>query len=176
MNEATQPREVLKLDGVVRDFGRGHTQLHVLKGSNLTINAGEIVALVGPSGSGKSTLLQIAGLLERPDGGEVYISGEASSKQGDDRRTELRRKHLGFVYQYHHLLPEFSALENIVIRSEEHTSELQSHHDLVCRLLLEKKKFILQHPELLSHNRGSVVTNVSINCSYLNSRRAIKIR
>lgn len=108
-------KAVLKLDGVTRVFGRGHTQLQVLKGANLTINAGEIVALVGPSGSGKSTLLQISGLLEHPDGGEVYISGEASSKLGDDRRTELRRKHLGFVYQYHHLLPEFSALENIAI-------------------------------------------------------------
>lgn len=110
-----QVKPVLSLDGVVRVFGRGHTQLHVLKGADLTIGTGEIVALVGPSGSGKSTLLQIAGLLEKPDGGEVYISGEASSKLGDDRRTELRRKHLGFVYQYHHLLPEFSALENIAI-------------------------------------------------------------
>ena len=108
-------KAVLSLDGVVRDFGRGHTQLHVLKGAELTVSAGEIVALVGPSGSGKSTLLQIAGLLERPDAGEVYVSGEATSKLGDDRRTELRRKHLGFVYQYHHLLPEFSALENIVV-------------------------------------------------------------
>lgn len=108
-------KPVLSLDGVVRNFGRGHTQLQVLKGADLTIGGGEIVALVGPSGSGKSTLLQIAGLLERADGGEVYISGEATAKLGDDRRTELRRKHLGFVYQYHHLLPEFSALENIVI-------------------------------------------------------------
>ena len=114
MNDSVN-KAVLKLDGVTRVFGRGHTQLQVLKGANLTINAGEIVALVGPSGSGKSTLLQISGLLEHPDGGEVYISGEASSKLGDDRRTELRRKHLGFVYQYHHLLPEFSALENIAI-------------------------------------------------------------
>lgn len=112
-NETVKP--VLSLDGVVRQFGRGHTQLQVLKGADLTISTGEIVALVGPSGSGKSTLLQIAGLLEHADGGEVYISGEAASKLGDDRRTELRRKHLGFVYQYHHLLPEFSALENIAI-------------------------------------------------------------
>ncbi|MCR4376608.1 MAG: ABC transporter ATP-binding protein [Rhodospirillales bacterium] len=110
-----QKKTVLKLEGVVRQFGRGHTQLQVLKGANLTLSMGEIVALVGPSGSGKSTLLQIAGLLEHADGGEVYISGEAASKLGDDRRTELRRKHLGFVYQYHHLLPEFSAMENIAI-------------------------------------------------------------
>ncbi|MBL4692408.1 MAG: ABC transporter ATP-binding protein [Magnetovibrio sp.] len=107
--------EILKFAGVVRNFGRGHTELHVLKGADLTIGSGEIVALVGPSGSGKSTLLQIAGLLEKPDAGEVYIAGEACSKLNDDRRTEIRRKHLGFVYQYHHLLPEFSAVENIVI-------------------------------------------------------------
>lgn len=106
---------VLHLTGIERRFGTGHTALHVLKGAELKINAGEIVALVGPSGSGKSTLLHIAGLLEKPDEGEINIAGEACSKMGDDRRTLIRRKHLGFVYQYHHLLPEFSALENIVI-------------------------------------------------------------
>ncbi|PCI38557.1 MAG: ABC transporter [Rhodospirillaceae bacterium] len=106
---------VLRFDGVKRSFGRANTQLHVLKGADFEINTGEIVALVGPSGSGKSTLLQLAGLLEKPDAGEVFIVGEACSKLNDDRRTELRRKHLGFVYQYHHLLPEFSAVENIVI-------------------------------------------------------------
>ena len=106
---------VLHLQGIQRHFGKGHTALHVLKGADLAVSPGEIVALVGPSGSGKSTLLQIAGLLEKPDAGEITIAGEACSKLGDDRRTEIRRKHLGFVYQYHHLLPEFSALENIVI-------------------------------------------------------------
>jgi len=113
MNKPQNP--VLHLNGVKRHFGSGHTALHVLKGAELKVNAGEIVALVGPSGSGKSTLLQIAGLLEKPDAGEIIIAGEACSKLGDDRRTEIRREHLGFVYQYHHLLPEFSALENIVI-------------------------------------------------------------
>ena len=113
MNDHVKP--VLSLDGVVRNFGRGHTELHVLRGADLTIGTGEIVALVGPSGSGKSTLLQIAGLLEKPDAGEIYIAGEACSKLNDDRRTEIRREHLGFVYQYHHLLPEFSAIENIAI-------------------------------------------------------------
>ena len=113
MNDLVKP--VLSLDGVVRNFGRGHTELHVLRGADLTIGSGEIVALVGPSGSGKSTLLQIAGLLEKPDAGEIFIAGEACSKLNDDRRTEIRREHLGFVYQYHHLLPEFSAIENIAI-------------------------------------------------------------
>ena len=108
-------KQVLHLDAIERHFGTGHTALHILKGAQLKINTGEIVALVGPSGSGKSTLLHIAGLLEKPDSGEINIVGEACSKLGDDRRTEIRREHLGFVYQYHHLLPEFTALENIVI-------------------------------------------------------------
>ncbi|MCW8915446.1 MAG: ABC transporter ATP-binding protein [Magnetovibrio sp.] len=106
---------VLHLQGIERHFGTGDTRLSVLKGADLTINRGEIVALVGPSGAGKSTLLHIAGLLEKPDAGEINIVGEACSRLNDDKRTEIRRKHLGFVYQYHHLLPEFSALENIVI-------------------------------------------------------------
>lgn len=105
----------LRLDAVKRSFSQGKDTLHVLNGAELSIQAGEIVALVGPSGAGKSTLLQIAGLLERPDSGEVWVAGEACGKLGDDRRTALRRSHLGFVYQYHHLLPEFSALENVVL-------------------------------------------------------------
>ncbi|MGE5476937.1 MAG: ABC transporter ATP-binding protein [Bacteroidales bacterium] len=105
----------LRLDAVKRSFSQGKETLHVLNGAELSIMPGEIVALVGPSGAGKSTLLQIAGLLERPDAGEVWLAGEACGKLGDDRRTALRRSHLGFVYQYHHLLPEFSALENVVL-------------------------------------------------------------
>ncbi len=105
----------LRLDGVVRRFAQGKEVLHVLNGAQLSIRPGEIVALVGPSGAGKSTLLHIAGLLERPDAGEVWLAGEAAGKLGDDKRTALRRSHLGFVYQYHHLLPEFSAIENVVL-------------------------------------------------------------
>jgi lipoprotein-releasing system ATP-binding protein len=105
----------LALAGVRRTFKQGRDELHVLNGANMSVRRGEIVALVGPSGAGKSTLLQIAGLLEKPDGGDVLICGEAAGKLSDDRRTAIRRKELGFVYQYHHLLPEFSALENIVL-------------------------------------------------------------
>ncbi|HTH15403.1 MAG TPA: ABC transporter ATP-binding protein [Magnetospirillum sp.] len=105
----------LRLESIKRSFAQGKDVLHVLNGADLTIQPGEIVALVGPSGAGKSTLLHIAGLLERPDEGEVWLAGEACGKLGDDRRTALRRSHLGFVYQYHHLLPEFSALENVVL-------------------------------------------------------------
>lgn len=105
----------LRLEGIVRRFTQGKEVLHVLNGARLAIRPGEIVALVGPSGAGKSTLLHIAGLLERPDAGEVWLAGEAAGKLGDDKRTALRRSHLGFVYQYHHLLPEFSAIENVVL-------------------------------------------------------------
>jgi lipoprotein-releasing system ATP-binding protein len=105
----------LILAGVVRSFRQGKDTLQVLAGADLTLKQGEIVALVGPSGAGKSTLLQIAGLLEYPDEGDVIIAGQSCAKLGDDRRTAIRREHLGFVYQYHHLLPEFSALENVVL-------------------------------------------------------------
>jgi lipoprotein-releasing system ATP-binding protein len=105
----------LRLSGVRQTFHQGETSLEVLRGIDLAIQAGEIVALVGPSGSGKSTLLQIAGLLERAQEGEVEIAGVAAGKLSDDARTAVRRERLGFVYQYHHLLPEFSARENIVI-------------------------------------------------------------
>ena len=105
----------LILEGIVRGFSQGRAELHVLTGADLTLRPGEIVALVAPSGTGKSTLLHIAGLLERPDSGEVRIAGEACGKLSDERRTAIRRKTLGFVYQYHHLLPEFSALENVVL-------------------------------------------------------------
>ena len=104
-----------RLAGIVRSFRQGRTILHVLRGIDLQARAGELVALVGPSGSGKSTLLHIAGLLERPDEGEVYLDDEASSRLDDDRRTAIRRTNIGFVYQYHHLLPEFSAEENVVL-------------------------------------------------------------
>jgi lipoprotein-releasing system ATP-binding protein len=105
----------LRLDAVTRSFTQGKEVLHVLNGAEMNIRPGEIVALVGPSGAGKSTLLHIAGLLERPDEGEVWLGGEACGKLSEDRRTELRRVHLGFVYQYHHLLPEFSAEENVIL-------------------------------------------------------------
>ena len=105
----------LSLRDVRRTFLQGDRRLDVLRGVTLDLRAGEIVALVGQSGSGKSTLLHIAGLLERPDGGDVLVDGRAAGSQSDRERTALRRRFLGFVYQYHHLLPEFSALENVML-------------------------------------------------------------
>ncbi len=105
----------LSLRGVERRFDQGGRRLEVLRGAALSVSPGELVSLVGPSGSGKSTLLHVAGLLERPDGGEVEIAGRPCGALSDRARTALRRDSLGFVYQFHHLLPEFSALENVVL-------------------------------------------------------------
>ncbi|MCR4283688.1 MAG: ABC transporter ATP-binding protein [Bauldia sp.] len=108
-------RPVLRLDGVERRYADAAGGLTVLDGASLTIYQSEMVALVAPSGAGKSTLLHIAGLLEHPDKGEVFISGHPTGGLSDQERTTLRRLHIGFVYQFHHLLPEFTALENIMM-------------------------------------------------------------
>src|ERR687892_2570791 len=111
----SQPRPTLFLSKVERRYPQGEGFLEVLRGADLAIWPGEIVALVAPSGTGKSTLLHVAGLLEKPDGGEVYVGGAPTSSMDDKGRTRLRREEIGFVYQFHHLLPEFSALENVVM-------------------------------------------------------------
>ena len=105
----------LELRNVYRSFKQGSQTLEVLRGINLNIEKGEIVALIGPSGSGKSTMLQIAGLLEKPTKGEIYLNGQKCSKLGDMMRTGLRRDYLGFVYQYHNLLADFDATENVML-------------------------------------------------------------
>jgi len=107
--------EVLRLQDITRLYREGEGQLEVFSGLSLSINAGEIVALVGPSGAGKSSLLHIAGLLEAPTSGEIFIEGAATSGLPDSERTRIRRDRVGFVYQAHHLLPEFDALENVVL-------------------------------------------------------------
>ena len=105
----------LSLRDIKRTFVQGDRRLEVLRGVTLDLRPGEIVALVGQSGSGKSTLLHIAGLLERPDEGDVIVDGKSAGAANDRERTALRRRVLGFVYQYHHLLPEFSAIENVML-------------------------------------------------------------
>jgi len=115
MNLASAGGPALELVGVRRVFRQGGVELAVLNGIDLALSPGELVALVGPSGAGKSTLLHLAGLLERPSAGEVRIAGQECGGLSDERRTLLRRATLGFVYQFHHLLPEFSALENVMI-------------------------------------------------------------
>lgn len=112
---ANAAQAALELSGIVRSFDEGDKKLHILKGANLRIEAGEMVALVAPSGTGKSTLLHLAGLLERPDEGDVFLGPVNCSDLSDDERTAIRRNDIGFVYQFHHLLPEFTAQENVMM-------------------------------------------------------------
>ncbi|MCO5069612.1 MAG: ABC transporter ATP-binding protein [Rhizobiaceae bacterium] len=106
---------VIELRQVERHYVQGERKISILNGADFALSRGEMVALVAPSGAGKSTLLHTAGLLERPDGGDVFLGGRACGRLSDDQRTAIRRNDIGFVYQFHHLLPEFSALENIML-------------------------------------------------------------
>ena len=115
MSSQSPPPPLLELKDVWRSYNQGGSKLDVLTGASLTVRAGEMKALVGPSGSGKSTLLNIAGLLEQPDSGTVFINAVDSAGLRQGKRTLLRRQHIGFVFQFHRLLPEFSALENVMI-------------------------------------------------------------
>jgi lipoprotein-releasing system ATP-binding protein len=139
-----EPRPLLFLHAISRRFGHGESTLDILKSAELAVWPGQSVALVAPSGAGKSTLLHIAGLLEQPNSGEVYIDSVATSDLSDLERTRIRRSDMGFVYQFHHLLPEFSAVENVMLpqmirglkRSEARTraAELLSYLGLKDRL------------------------------------------
>lgn len=115
MSSQPPSQALLELRDVRRGYHQGESRLDVLNGASLSVRAGEMKALVGPSGSGKSTLLNIAGLLEQPDSGTVFIDGIDSARLRSAKRTLLRRQHIGFVFQFHRLLPEFSALENVMI-------------------------------------------------------------
>lgn len=107
---------VLELSGITKSYNKGlESEVTVLKGVDLTVGEGEVVALVAPSGAGKSTLLHIAGLLDTADGGSVRVGGTDVTALNDRKRTAMRREQVGFVYQFHHLLPEFNAMENIVL-------------------------------------------------------------
>lgn len=115
MAQGAEDVPVIYLDGIKRQYMQGEEPLTILDGAKLALWAGQSVALVAPSGSGKSTLLHIAGLLESPDEGEVYVAGTPTSQLSDIERTQIRRTEIGFVYQSHRLLPEFSALENVML-------------------------------------------------------------
>ena len=107
--------DVLRFEAVERSYVQGERRLEILRGADMALGSGEMVALVAPSGAGKSTLLHLAGLLEKPDGGDVLIGAESCGAMDDDARTAKRRHDIGFVYQFHHLLPEFTAVENIML-------------------------------------------------------------
>jgi len=117
MNEAAKDSKepAVFLHAIERRYKQGAAALEILKGAELAVWPGQSIALIAPSGTGKSTLLHIAGLLEHPDGGEVYVDGTPTSGLSDSERTRIRRIEIGFVYQFHHLLPEFSALENVML-------------------------------------------------------------
>ena len=144
IEEDSDERPVLFLHNVERHYRQGDATLHILNGAELAVWPGQSVALVAPSGSGKSTLLHLAGLLEHPDAGEVYIDSVATSALPDADLTRIRRNDIGFVYQSHHLLPEFSALENVILpqmirgltraESQSRAVELLSYLGLADRL------------------------------------------
>jgi lipoprotein-releasing system ATP-binding protein len=133
----------LELRGVRRVFQSGAGPLPVLRGADLVLETGEIVALVAPSGAGKSTLLHLAGLLEKPDGGSVVVQGREAGALADTERTAIRRDTIGFVYQFHHLLGEFSALENVVlpqlIAGRKRNDAVERGMTLLCALGLEDR-------------------------------------
>ena len=111
MNKST----ILRLESIHRSFKQGENKLEILRDVSFSLNPGEIVALVGPSGIGKSTLLHIAGLLEKPNKGDVFIGNRPCGSLNDSQRTKLRHSTVGFIYQFHHLLPEFTAQENVIL-------------------------------------------------------------
>jgi lipoprotein-releasing system ATP-binding protein len=115
MSDPVAQSPVVRIAGLKRSFEQGGVRIDVLRGIDLEVRPGEIVALLGPSGSGKSTMLQAIGLLEGGFEGHIAISGTEATKLNGDQRTTLRRDHLGFVYQFHHLLPDFTAIENVVL-------------------------------------------------------------
>ncbi len=134
---------VVRLTNLTRSFEQGGVTIEVLRGVNMTINKGEIVALLGPSGSGKSTMLQAVGLLEGGFGGTIEIAGVDASRLASGDRTALRRNHLGFVYQFHHLLPDFNAEENVIlpqlVAGTDRTAATERARDLLGSLGLSQR-------------------------------------
>jgi lipoprotein-releasing system ATP-binding protein len=127
--------EVLEVRGLKRSFQQGDVTIHVLRGVDLDVEKGEIVALLGPSGSGKSTLLQAVGLLEGGFEGSIRINGEEAARLDNDGRTRLRRDALGFVYQFHHLLPDFNAAENVILPQLIHGAETREAQERAEQVL-----------------------------------------
>ena len=127
----------LRLESVARSYHQGEGTLDVFHNLEMTLRPGEVVALVGPSGAGKSSLLHMAGLLEAPTAGEIYIDGSAASKLDDTQRTRIRRDRIGFVYQAHHLLPEFTALENVALPQRIAGKSRAAAEENAKRLLVE---------------------------------------
>jgi lipoprotein-releasing system ATP-binding protein len=172
MEQGVEDVPVIYLDGIKRQYMQGDEPLIILDGAKLALWAGQSVSLVAPSGSGKSTLLHIAGLLESPDEGEVYVAGTRTSQLSDNERTQIRRTEIGFVYQSHRLLPEFSALENVMlpqmIRGLKKVETVKRATEILCYLGLAER---LKHrPAELS---GGEQQRVAIARAVANAPRAL---
>jgi lipoprotein-releasing system ATP-binding protein len=167
-----EEQPILFLHGVCRHFSQGDARLDILKDAELAVWPGQSVALVAPSGSGKSTLLHIAGLLEHPNSGEVYIDGMATTQLNDMQRTRIRRTEIGFVYQSHRLLPEFSALENVMlpqmIRGLKRSETIKRSTEILAYLGLADR--VMHRPAELS---GGEQQRVAIARAVANAPRAL---
>ena len=172
MDENDKEVPVVYLEGICRQYQQGETTLTILDGAELALWAGQSVALVAPSGSGKSTLLHIAGLLEHPDDGEVFVSGLPTSGLSDAERTQIRRTDVGFVYQSHRLLPEFTALENVMmpqmIRGLKRSEAASRSRDLLAYLGLGER--VVHRPSELS---GGEQQRVAIARAVANAPRVL---
>lgn len=151
MNRYGKPVPVLSVRNLTRQYVTGGGTLDVLVGANIDIYAGEVVGLIGPSGSGKSSLLHAAGLLETPTGGKVYINGEECLSLSDRERTRIRREEIGFVYQFHHLLREFSAIDNVVLPQQAAGVPYEEARREAARLLT-----LMGLPDRLEHQPGQM--------------------
>ena len=172
MTEAAEDVPVIYLHDIKRQYRQGEATLTILNGAKLALWAGQSVALVGPSGSGKSTLLHITGLLESPDDGEVYVAGAPTSQLSDIDRTHIRRSDIGFVYQSHRLLPEFTALENVMlpqmIRGLKRAETIKRSTEILSYLGLGER--ITHRPSELS---GGEQQRVAIARAVANAPRAL---
>ena len=172
MAEEAEDVPVIYLHEIKREYRQGEATLTILNGAKLALWAGQSVALVAPSGSGKSTLLHIAGLLESPDEGEVYVSGTPTSQLSDIERTQIRRSDIGFVYQSHRLLPEFTALENVMlpqmIRGLKRAETIKRSEEILSYLGLADR--ITHRPAELS---GGEQQRVAIARAVANAPRAL---
>ncbi len=172
MDENDKEVPVVYLQDIRRQYHQGETTLTILEGAELALWAGQSVALVAPSGSGKSTLLHIAGLLEHPDDGEVFINGLATSALSDAERTQIRRTDVGFVYQSHRLLPEFTALENVMmpqmIRGLKRREAATRSRELLAYLGLDER--VTHRPSELS---GGEQQRVAIARAVANAPRVL---
>lgn len=142
LNKIKKPASPLEIKNIYKSFVQGGQTLEVLRGANYCLESGVVTGLVGPSGSGKSTLLQIIGLLDSPDSGEVIIKGTNARNASDDILTRIRARRIGFIYQFHHLLPEFTALENVVLQ--------MMINNIDPKIATEKAKYVLNLLKLSS--------------------------